>query len=247
MSKNPFQKTMVWLLAALLLPLPLSALPNPEVLGRVVGSKEASLGHVTVPNSGTILNNDVLATGAEGKALVDFSSAGRATLLPGTSVRFHRKAGRLVSEISSGAMVVEASQGREPVVATPHFTISPAARGKTVYYVAMMPDRSTVIAAQRGSVVISDSGSGRSYVLPQGKYAAIPAAPAAFPPSHHGLNGAPVGSWHIGRLKHDASIALVAAIVAGTTSAVMIPLVSGGGCDRARQSEDCASASPSAP
>lgn len=232
MSKKWCQKTIACLLASLFWTLPLTALPHQAVLGAIVGSEEASLGDVAVPNTGTILNNDLLTTGPQGKALIEFSPASRATLMKNTSVRFRSVTGHLIAEVSSGAMVVETRNGQGPVLITAKCKIAPVEQGKTIYYVALMPDRSTVVAAPHGSVAITEIRSGQTYILPGGQYASIPptlpgALGQAASPNAKSAKPA-TGTWHIGSLSHAALAGLAAAIAAGIAAAITIPSAAGG-------------------
>jgi hypothetical protein len=225
-------------LALLLWTLSLGAFPNPEVIGRVVASEGASVGGNNLPNSGTLLNNDLLSTARGGKALVEFSLTNRVGLSEGTTMRFHRAGAIYFGDMSSGAVVAEGRGVESLVVKTPKYKVEPAVPGKALYLVAMMPDGSTVVAAQQGKVAIIEVSSGQRYVLSEGKYAAIPpgaavaAGQAGQDPQQTTTNGQTTGlktPWHIGSLSHAASIGLVVAIAGGTAAAIAIPLANNGG------------------
>jgi hypothetical protein len=237
MSKNFAGKTLACVLVFLPCLLPLVALPTSEVIGKVVGSKGAFLGGVALPNAGTILNNDQLTTGPGGKALVQFSPTSRMTLSENTAVRFARSGTAYFGEMSSGALVAETRGAGDLVIQTPKYKVEPVDGITTICLVAMMADRSTVVAAKDGRVAITEISSGLKYVLPGGEYAQIPPdalgvptgrgnrAPQAGQPAP-GTTSAP---WHIGSLSHGASVGLVVALAAGTAAAIAIPLAVSGG------------------
>ncbi len=135
------------------------------------------------------------------------------------------------------------------IVKTPKYRIEPAEQGKAIHVVAVLPDESTVVAARSGGVSITEISSGQRYVLPEGKYAAIPASSVGVPgqaptgqiqsqisqtkvgtptapaagPGPGGGGTAPKGGWHIGSLSHKASIIFLSA-TAGAAAAIAIPL-----------------------
>jgi hypothetical protein len=229
MSADLFRKTTAWLLASLFWTLPLTALPNHAILGMVAGSEDATLGEIALPNTGTILNNDLLTTGQQGQALLEFFPAGRATVFASTWICFRKEGNRVTAEITLGAMVVES---QDLMVTTSNYRIAPAGQEMTIFYVALMPDRSTVVAARRGRVAIAEGRSGPTYFLPEGQYASIPATAPTLPgqPDHGKKKSSksPTGTWHIGSLSHKASLGVVAAIAAGVAGWTAIPLSAGG-------------------
>jgi len=184
---------------------------------------------------GTVLEEDLLRTGKGGRALVSFSPTTRAALSEETSVRFRTVQGALAAEISSGTLVAE-KQGQEGLaVQTPRYQVKPTGPGKATYLVAVLPDETTVVAAEYLPAIIVEVSSGESYTLASGQYAVIPPLSSGVPragkpgtveagQAAHGKINKP---WHIGRLSHDASVVLVAVIVAGAALAITLPLTLG--------------------
>lgn len=231
MFKNIAQRRRVWALSLFLLALPLAALPSPGVLGKVINSQDVSLGGVAIPKEGTILENDLLRTGPRGKALLDFSHNNRATILSDAKVQFRGRPGQIVAEIFSGSMVLQSSNSQGLMVTALDYKIAPVGKERTLFYVAVMADQDLKVAAQHGSVAITEIRSGKTYTLSEGRYAAIPASASGVPaqPASKGGQPAqmPAGGWHIGTLSHGASVGLVTAISSGAAAATAIPLTSG--------------------
>lgn len=213
------------------------------VIGKVLLSSRAAVGGIALPGEGTVLADDVLSTGKGGKALVDFAPAARAALGEETSVCFRRIEGDLVAELSSGILVAKEQSGQGLVIQTPKYRVQPAGRGEAIYLVGLLPDGSTVVAARNGQVSIREKSSGQSYVLPEGKFAAIPASATGVPASPGqekeesrqapGRQAPPAPAkpvsppWHIGSLSPGASVALVGAVVAGGAAAAALPFAFG--------------------
>jgi hypothetical protein len=204
-----------------------------QAIAKVLVSSGAAVGGVALPQEGAVLADDVVTTAKGGRALLEFSPTTRGALAEETSVCFRKSEDRLVAEVSKGALVAERRESGGLVVETSKYKVEAIDQGKALYMVAMLPDKSTIVAARYGQVAITETSSGQSYLLAEGEYAQIPAdalgvpqgrgdrAPQAPPQKAHGKIIKP---WHIGRLSHAASVALVTAIVVGAALAIAIPL-----------------------
>jgi hypothetical protein len=213
-----------------------------KLVGKVVWSKGASLGGVALPSEGTILTRDILDVGKGGRAVVSFSPTARAALAEQSAVRFGIDSGHVAAQILSGTIAVEEARTDGVAVKTSKYSIGPQS-SEVEYFVALMPDRSTLVGSRHGKVTITETGSGKSYTLAEGLYAEIPASATGVPAQETtgqqqsgSRRKALKGGWHIGSLSHAASVGLVVAIAGGTAAAIAIPLASSG-----------AAASPSAP
>ena len=158
-----------------------AAAGNPLVVGRLISSAGATLAGEAVPAGGTIRSGDVLATREAGNALVILASETEASLSENTSVRFSRGGGYLSIQLSSGAVRAK-SLGKDPlIVETSAYRIEPVEHGKAVYLVAMLPDKTTVVAARHGKVSITAATSGQKYVVDAGHFAKVSSAPSGVP------------------------------------------------------------------
>ncbi len=163
--------------------LSLMAAGNRQVIGQVVTSSGASLGGVVIPDESTLTAGDLLTTAKGGSALVKFSPTTQVTVSEETSVQFRRAAGHILAQLSSGTgTMVSDGLGKDfLIVETPKCKIEPAEQGKAIYLVAVLPDQSTLVAARHGKVSVTESSSGRSYLLSEGEYAAIATPSASVP------------------------------------------------------------------
>ena len=227
------RKVISWVLViGLLSGYPVWGADSGQVIGKIIVSSGASSGGVILPSGGTILADDLLSTAKGGRALVEFSPTTRAALAEDTAVRFRQSEGALVAEVSLGTLVAERRESAGLVVETPEYKVEPADHGKALYLVAMLPDKSTVVAARYGQVSITEVSSGENYLLAEGEYAQIPPLSAGAPQRRgqqgpqaaqaaHGKINKP---WRIGRLSHAASVAIVALIVIGAALAIALPI-----------------------
>jgi hypothetical protein len=158
------------------------------VIGKVVSSSGAVLNGVAAPADSTLTSGSTLKTAERGTALVKFSSDSQASLGERTSVSFQGKTGRVIAEVTSGAVAARSPGKDVLVLETARYTVEPAGAGPAVYGVTMLPNKNTEVVARRGPVAIIEKTSGAKYVLREGHYAevagagvALPAPPAAQP------------------------------------------------------------------
>lgn len=215
----------------------LAAAQSRQVIGEVVRSSGASLGGVLIPGQGTIMTDDLLSTEKGGSALVKLSATTRARLSEQTSVRFQKIGDHTSAQMLSGTMVAERLGKNVLAVETLKYKIEPADLGKAIYLVALLPDKRTVVATRSGRVLITEIRSGQSYLLSEGKYAAIPASSSGVPGRENVESTQDTGGqagqappqpslelWHIGSLSHSASVALEGAIGAGMGAGVALTI-----------------------
>lgn len=151
------------------------------VIGQVVAAKEAAQNGIPIPNEGTILEDDLITTGAGGQAVAKLSATNLITLNENTSVRFTRVSGRNKVGLEKGTLVAESAGESSAVIGTPKFDVEPAATGKSKLYVGLLADNSTYFEALEGDALIKDLKSGDSYVLPSGQNAMVPEGVAGVP------------------------------------------------------------------
>ena len=226
-----------------------------QFVGKVVPTSGVALSGTVINVVDAVRSGDLLTTSKAASALVRFSATSQANVLEQSSVRFERDAaGRPLARISSGMVLTTTAGTSAAVVETPKYRVEPVKQEKAIYFVAVLPDRRTIVAARRGDVSITEIGSGESYLLTEGLYITIDASAAGFPGQEEEKSkqapGKPAGQaappppppkpakqpWHIGSLSPGASAALVIAGVGGTAGAVAAATLGSG-----------KSASPSAP
>lgn len=224
------------------------ALPGgTSVIGHVIVSSKATVGEVSLPGEGNLLNNDQVRTGKDGRAVVDFPEKIRAAVGEDTTVRFRSAAGRLIADLDAGTVITLKQEQAALRVETPKYSVEPKAGGKAVYMVALLPDRSTTVAARFGNVLITEKASGHRYELREGSYASISAATAGVPAAPGQETEAskpapeqppapasaptppPKPPWHIGTMSPGASVAVLAAVAGGAAAGLGVALGGGGG------------------
>lgn len=236
-------RTLLFVLAlgCLLIP-PLRAGETRRVIGRVVASSGAALDGVPILKEDTILEGDRLTTPKAGTALIKLPPDTQANLGEETSVRFGLASDRPLAQIASGAIVTTTSGKQVLIIETPNHRIIPVNQGKSTYIVAVLPDKSTLVAARHGQIAITEVASGQSHILAENQYAQIPALASGAPPQAARTNapGAPQQGqqgagkptkppWHIGSLSYKASVALIVGAAGGAAAAVAAVAATAGG------------------
>jgi ferric-dicitrate binding protein FerR (iron transport regulator) len=160
-----------------------------QQLGRILYSSSASLRGVPVPKSETIFSGDVLTTSGNGSALVELKSGAKVKITENTSVRFLRDGEKVQAELLSGVVVSESAGKPAIVVTTPKYRFMPSQEGNCRYLVRLSKEQETIAAAVKGNLLIDAHGSTGRYILPEGKYAAIPASAEGVPPQEEAGGG----------------------------------------------------------
>jgi len=178
----------VTLAEGLLAEIPASAAGLPgqtEELGRGIGKVVASAGATRngkpISNGDTILDDDLVSTGAAGRAVIELSPTDRITLNENTSGRFTRIVERVWLRLQNGTVVAESKGESFVFVATTKFHIEPNTSAASKIYVGVMTDESTYIESVAGDVRIQEIQSGQSFLLPAGQNTMVAADASGVP------------------------------------------------------------------
>jgi ferric-dicitrate binding protein FerR (iron transport regulator) len=160
-----------------------------QQLGRILYSKATSLRGVAVPKSETILSGDVLATSDDGSALVELKSGAKLEITKNSSVRFLSDGDKVKAELLAGEVVSESVGKPTLVVTTSKFQFAPSQEGNSRFAVALSKQQATLAGAMKGNLLIRTPDSLGSYIVPEGKYAAIPASSFGVPAQEQAAGG----------------------------------------------------------
>ena len=168
-----------------------------QQLGRILDSHATSLRGVAVPKSETILSGDALATSDDGSALVEFKSGAKLKITENSSVRFLGDGDKVQAELLAGAVVSESAGKPTLVVTTAKYQFAPSQEGNCRFAVALSKQQETVAAAMEGNLLVRTRDSIGSYILLEGKYAAISASSVGVP-SQEKVGGEPTPAGQAG-------------------------------------------------
>jgi ferric-dicitrate binding protein FerR (iron transport regulator) len=149
---------------------------------------------VPVPKSETILSGDILATSDDGSALVELQSGAKLKITENSSVRFLADGNKVQAELLAGAVISESTGQPSLVVTTPKYRFEPSQEGPSRYAVALSNQQETFAGAVKGNLLVRTPASSGSYILPEGKYAAIPASSDGVPAREKAAGGPPAGN-----------------------------------------------------
>ena len=101
------------------------------------------------------------------------------------------------AELLAGAVVSESAGKLAVVVTTSKYQFAPSQEGNCRFSVALSKQQETVAGAMKGNLLVRTPDSLGSYILPEGKYAAIPAS-AVGVPSQEAAGGEPTSAGQAG-------------------------------------------------
>jgi hypothetical protein len=108
-------------------------------------------------------------------------------------VRLNGSKGNIVAQLLSGTLAVEREKKDAFIVKTPTYRFAPQGEGRTMFLVALLADKRTIIEAQNGEVAITKAGSVGSYTLAEGLRAEISESAAQNPDQQKEAPGKVIG------------------------------------------------------
>ncbi len=129
----------------------------------------------------TVVDNDLISTGAAGRAVIQLSPANQITLNENTSARFSRVVERVWLRVQSGNIVAENKGESYALIVTAKFHIEPNSAAASKIFVGAMTDNSTYIESGAGDVRIEEIQTEQAYILPAGQNTLVPANASGVP------------------------------------------------------------------
>ena len=167
-------------LAYLPLFLPRALVAQEQPLGRILYAHSTTVRGVAVPTSETLLSGDLVLTSEDGSALIELKSGARLKILENSYLRFVADGDKVRAQLLEGAVVWESFGKPGLVVTTSKLQFESAKEGPSRYAVVVSKEEEKIFAAAlQGNLLIKTLDLIASYVLPEGKYAAIPVSVTA--------------------------------------------------------------------
>ena len=185
---------------------------GPEFSGHIRATGVVLANAVPLPDGGTVRAGDRIATRPASLAVISSKTHGRLEVRSDSQARLgaHR------IELDRGAVAATSLP-----IAVDGFTIQPQNPARAWYAVAKRDGR-LLVAAHRGSLIISAAGA-PAVTVAEGAFAERTEPPADEKDKKDKKKGAAgaatTGGWTIGGLSHAASVALVIGIGAGVAAA----------------------------
>jgi len=199
-------------LAALLaVALPLCVLANPEVIGTAAACRATTLRGSELEPGSTLFSGDLIATRADGGALIALGTSGRIELGGETQVRLSRQAAKVRMEIGKGRVGFLADSSLELRLADA--TIRAAGAEPTLARIVAVPGQKGIIAVERGELLIATASSKKTLTLHGGESVEIAMEPAPAPQVGSAASASTLsGRW----------LLVVGLVAAGTVVAVAV-------------------------
>lgn len=146
---------------------------NGAGIGEIIESSGTSVNGTLVPGQGMVMPGNVLTTDSRGRALVEFAEGAQINVLENSSLTFKSSSGNVRGEMASGVVAARSVVKDPVIIEAPGYRIEAADKGKAVFIVAMLPDKTTLVSSTEGRVSVTQLSSGRHYVVEQGLYAKL--------------------------------------------------------------------------
>jgi ferric-dicitrate binding protein FerR (iron transport regulator) len=150
-------------------------------IGKVATAAGATRNGKPLATGQTVVDNDLISTGAAGRAVVQLSPTNQITLNENTSARFSRVVERIWLRVQSGNIVAENKGESYALIVTAKFHIEPNSNAASRIYVGVMTDNSTYIESVTGDVRIEEIQTEQAYLLPSGQNTLVPANASGVP------------------------------------------------------------------
>lgn len=145
-----------------------------NVIGKAVTAAAATRNGSPLSTGDTVVDNDLISTGASGRVVVQISPTTQATLNENTSAHFAKAVQRVWLRLEKGTVVTESKGETYALITTSRFHIDANAPGPSKIYVGVFSDSSTYIESLAGDARIEDLQSQQSYLLPAGQNTMVP-------------------------------------------------------------------------
>jgi ferric-dicitrate binding protein FerR (iron transport regulator) len=155
--------------------------PASNEIGKVTTAVGATRNGKPLATGQTVVDNDLVSTGAAGRAVVQLSPTNQITLNENTSARFSRVVERIWLRVQSGNIVAENKGESYALIVTAKFHIEPNSNAASRIYVGVMTDNSTYIESVTGDVRIEEIQTEQAYLLPSGQNTLVPASASGVP------------------------------------------------------------------
>jgi len=187
---------------------------NPNVVGTAAASKGATVRGSTLLPGSTIFSGDTIATGQTGSASISLTGGAQVRVGSESRIRLTRKDEKALLELTRGRAAFRVSNASPFEARFADATLRPAGGDTAVAFINMTGERTALIAAEKGSWVVSTAHDAKSVTLRENEGVEVTLAPAPPAPQAGGASGASSlsGTW----------IAILGVIVAGIVTGVAV-------------------------
>lgn len=167
---------------------------NPSVVGTAAASKGAKVRGSDLVAGSTIFSGDLIETGAQGSVSVAIAGGTQVRIGSESQVKFSKSGEQAELEFGQGRTAFRVTSKNALVAKFADATIRPADEGTSTAFVHMSGKTKGIIAAEKGSWIITTAHDAKSITLKEGEGVEVTLAPAPQRGSGAGVS-ALFGKW----------------------------------------------------
>jgi hypothetical protein len=231
-----FSRQLLAVLLVLMLAFPAWASPN--IVGNVSSSESATVRGTNLTPGSTILSGDAIEVGARGSAQILLVGGAQLRMLEDSQVRVTRTTDVIQVSVQRGVASFRTAENSSVEALLADATIRSADRLPAVGIISVRSPQSAMIAAEKGTLLITTAHDSKSVTLHEGDAAEVTLVPekAKDRDKDKGGGAVPAGA------SSAARVVLIAIIVGGAITAAALLLGRGG--TQLTTQQKCNSVSP---
>jgi hypothetical protein len=182
-------------LAALLISVAISpAWGAAEPVGSVTSTSATTVRDMKLTAGSTVFNGDVISVSEHGVTQIALSDGARAEILSNSSVRLTKTAETIQMSVDRGQASFHSSGNKKISALVADATVRPAGSTETSAVLQALSGTHAIVAAEKGSLLVTTALDGKTYTLNEGEAAdlsatADPSQGGAPPPAGHSTAG----------------------------------------------------------
>jgi hypothetical protein len=148
-----------------------------EPLGSVTSSSDATVRDSKLTPGSTVFMGDVISVAAHGGARIALKSGAQAEILGDSSVRLTVADSKIQMVVDRGQASFQTAGGNAISAMVADATVRPADKAETSAVIQSLSETHVIIAAEKGTLLVTTASDGKVYTVPEGEAADLTAAP----------------------------------------------------------------------
>ena len=193
-----------------------------EPVGSVTSTNATTVREMKLTAGSTVFNGDVISVSEHGATQIALSSGAQAEILSNSSVRLTKTADTIQMSVDRGQASFHSSGNKKISALVADATVRPAGNAETAAVIQSLSGTHAIVAAEKGSLLVTTARDGRSYTLNEGEAADLS---ATADPSQGGTPP-PAGHSTAGITALSGKVLIWTVVIVGAAAAVTAYLVS---------------------
>lgn len=173
-----------------------------EPVGSITSTNAATVRDTKLTAGSTVFNGDVISVSDHGATQIALSSGAQAEILSNSSVRLTKSADTIQITVDRGQASFHTSGNKKISALVADATVRPAGSTETSVIVQSLSGTHAIVAAEKGSLLVTTARDGKTYTLNEGEAAdlsamADPPQGSTPPPAGHSAGGVTALSGHV--------------------------------------------------